>query len=189
MDTLIIGFLVGTVASAVSVLLIVRLTGEKLVLQRITHTSKRQQLARVTASSRKRSKARAKPKSIRKLRMNPQPAPVLAKLETPRVAPAQLTFSSCPACGLQAPEKLMAEHFVGSPSHQYGPVQPVETVAVDIAQEEALAEEDSQNSVRSLLQILVPPRAFGRRHAHRTVSPLSNLVETTRDSSHTSFRP
>jgi hypothetical protein len=182
------GFLVGVVASIVSVLLIVRLTRQKLIPQKLSRPAKRSQLARA-AIYRKRSKTRRiKPKSVRKLRMKPHLQPVENNLETLIAAPTRAVVSSCPGCGLQAPEKLMTEHFMGSPSHQYGPVQPIETVAVNIP-EEAYAEEDSQDSVRSLLQMLVPPRAFGQRHAHRTVSPLSGIVETTGDSSHASFRP
>ncbi|TMI38431.1 hypothetical protein E6H26_00655, partial [Candidatus Bathyarchaeota archaeon] len=30
-----------------------------------------------------------------------------------------LVSLSCPTCGLQAPEKLMREHFMGSPIHEY----------------------------------------------------------------------
>jgi hypothetical protein len=185
---MVIGFLVGVVASTISVLMIVRITRDKLVPQRLSHPAKRPQLASA-AIYRKRPKARrTKAKSIRKVRLKPQLQIVETKLETPTVAPAQTVVSSCPACGLQAPEKLMTEHFMGSPSHQYGAVQPIETAVVNNVPEEAYDEEDSQNSVRSLLQMLVPPRAFGRRHAHRTVNPFSRIVETTRDSSHTSFR-
>jgi hypothetical protein len=189
MDTIIIGFLVGIVASTVSVFLTVRLASEKLGPQRIIHAPRRAQAARA-AVSRKRSKPRhVKPRSIRKLRMKPQPRPVETDFGTPTVAPMQMIVSSCPACGLQAPEKLMTEHFMGSPSHQYGPVQPIATAVVNNVEEELNVEEDSQNSVRSLLQMLVPPRAFGRRHANRTVSPVSRIVEPIRDSGHTSFRP
>lgn len=39
-------------------------------------------------------------------------------------------------------------------------------------------EEDPRRSLRNLLQMLVPPRAFGHRHQQRTVNPLSGLVRT-----------
>jgi hypothetical protein len=189
MDTLIIGFLVGIVASTVSVLLIVQLTSQKLVSRKTTRLPRRPQVSRVAVSRRQTKSRRVKHRSVRRLRMKTPLQPVGTKLETPTVAPVQLIVSSCPSCGLQAPEKLLIEHFMGSPSHQYGHVQPLATVAVTNLQEEAHVEEDSQDSVRSLLQMLVPPRAFGRRHAHRTVSPLPKIVEATRDSGHTSFRP
>jgi hypothetical protein len=189
MDTIIFGFLVGIVVSIVSVLLMVQLTGEKLVPHKITRLPRRIQVTRVATVRKHPKSRRVKPRTVRKLRMKNHLLPVETSVETPTVVPVQSIVSSCPACGLQAPENLMIEHFMGSPSHQYGPVQPVATVEVTNIQVEADVEEDSQSSVRSLLQMLVPPRAFGRRHAHRTVSPLPRIVESTRDSGHTSFRP
>jgi hypothetical protein len=53
-------------------------------------------------------------------------------------------------------------------------------VKVDPAEVEAAEEaekEDSRQSVRNLLQMLVPPRAFGRRHAHRSMGPISSIVK------------
>jgi hypothetical protein len=44
------------------------------------------------------------------------------------------------------------------------------------------SEEDSRNSMRDLLQMLVPPRAFGRRHQDRTVNPLSHVIRTLEES-------
>jgi hypothetical protein len=87
---------------------------------------------------------------------------------------------SCPSCGLEAPETLMAEHFTGSPSHEGGlSMQPK---VADVESREGSAaispENESRDSLRQLLQMLVPPRAFGRRHGQRTVDPLSSLVET-----------
>src|SRR5438552_19045994 len=90
------------------------------------------------------------------------------------------SFDTCPSCGLQAPGSLLAEHFLGSPSHKDGPpkivkAETVKTEAADNAAEEE--EEDSKQSVRNLLQMLVPPRAFGRRHAHRSMGPISSIVK------------
>jgi len=100
-----------------------------------------------------------------------------SSVQTPNVASAAASFDTCPSCGLQAPGSLLAEHFLGSPSHRNGPpeivkVDPVETEAVEEAKEE-----DSKQSVRNLLQMLVPPRAFGRRHAHRSMGPISSIVK------------
>ena len=105
------------------------------------------------------------------------PDVAIAPSQTPSTASATVSFDTCPSCGLQAPGSLLAEHFHGSPSHRNGPpeivkVDPVETEAV----EEAM-EEDSKQSVRNLLQMLVPPRAFGRRHAHRSMGPISSIVK------------
>jgi hypothetical protein len=88
-----------------------------------------------------------------------------------------MSFDTCPSCGLQAPESLLAEHFLGSPSHMNGPPK---IAKADIAQDEAVeeaGEDDSKQSVRNLLQMLVPPRAFGRRHAHRSISPISSIIK------------
>lgn len=187
LDTMTLGFLVGVVASTISVFLIVQLTGEKRTPQTITR-SRRPQVARAVPSRRQTKPKRTKSKSIRKLRMKTKPNS--AKITVVETPPMSSLVSACPACGLQAPDNLMAEHFIGSPSHQFGPVQPLPTTTVtENIESSDRIEEDSKNSLRSLLQMLVPPRAFGRRHAHRTVSPLSRIVETTRDSSHASFRP
>jgi hypothetical protein len=98
--------------------------------------------------------------------------------QTPNIAPTTTTsFDTCPSCGLQAPGSLLAEHFLGSPSHKSGPPK---IVKVDDAKGEVIKEDkedDSNQSVRNLLQMLVPPRAFGRRHAHRSVSPISSIVK------------
>lgn len=94
---------------------------------------------------------------------------------SPEVAPP--TLETCPSCGLQAPDKLLAEHFLGSPSHRNGPVKPVVETPIQTGADNELKEDDSKQSVRSLLQILVPPRAFGRRHANRSISPISSVVQ------------
>src|SRR6266571_4009094 len=87
-------------------------------------------------------------------------------------AAATMSFDTCPSCGLQAPGSLLTEHFLSSPSHRNGLPKIVEAEAAAEAKEE-----DSRQSVRNLLQMLVPPRAFGRRHAHKSVSPISPIVE------------
>ena len=85
-------------------------------------------------------------------------------------------LDTCPSCGLQAPATLLAEHFSGSPSHRNGPekVVPADSTLVESSTE--TDEEDSRQSVRSLLQILIPPRPFGLRHSRRQVSPISSIV-------------
>lgn len=98
------------------------------------------------------------------------PPPTVGAAET-------ATLETCPSCGLQAPDKLLAEHFLGSPSHRNGPqkVSTIEPTPTETNGE--LGEDDSKQSVRNLLQILVPPRAFGRRHAHRAMGPISPVVQ------------
>lgn len=86
-------------------------------------------------------------------------------------------LDTCPSCGLQAPEKLLAEHFLGSPSHRNFVKKEPEPDAKQVAAKSESKEDDSQQSVRNLLQILVPPRAFGLRHANRSASPISSVVQ------------
>ena len=88
-----------------------------------------------------------------------------------------VSFDTCPSCGLQAPESLLAEHFLGSPSHKDGPPKIVKVETVKTEASDDAKEEDSKQSVRNLLQMLVPPRAFGRRHAHRSMGPISSIVK------------
>ncbi len=98
--------------------------------------------------------------------------------QAPNIAVATAAvFDTCPSCGLQAPGSLLAEHFLGSPSHKNGPPEVVKVDAVEVEAIEEAKEEDSRQSVRSLLQMLVPPRAFGRRHAHRAIGPVSSIVK------------
>ncbi len=97
-----------------------------------------------------------------------------------------LNISACPACGLEAPEALMSEHFLGSPLHRHGTRQPMSVWITDEVAEESASsvevDEDPESSMRNLLQMLVPPRAFGHRHQQKTVNPVSRLVETLESS-------
>jgi hypothetical protein len=83
---------------------------------------------------------------------------------------SQTVIYACPACGLQAPETLMVEHLRASPIHQRGRLQPEQTTNHRVEEEPpgVAREEDSRDSLRNLLQILLPPRAFGRRHEQKT---------------------
>ena len=91
-------------------------------------------------------------------------------------ANATTTLATCPSCGLQAPDKLLAEHFLGSPSHRNGPEKITVVDSTPTKTDTVITEDESKQSVRNLLQILVPPRAFGLRHAERSVSPISPVV-------------
>jgi len=105
------------------------------------------------------------------------PGATIAPSQPPSIAPATLSFDTCPSCGLQAPGSLLAEHFLGSPSHKNGPPEIVKVEPAEIKAAEEAEKEDSKQSVRNLLQMLVPPRAFGRRHAHRSMGPISSIVK------------
>jgi hypothetical protein len=115
-------------------------------------------------------------KTRRKAKAKTPGAPI-APSQPPSIAPATVSFDTCPSCGLQAPGSLLAEHFLGSPSHKNGPPKIVKVDAAEIKVDEEAEKEDSRQSVRNLLQMLVPPRAFGRRHAHRTMGPISSIVK------------
>ena len=109
---------------------------------------------------------------------NRTPDATVVSSQTPEIAPATMvSFDTCPSCGLQAPGPLLAEHFLGSPSHRNGPPKIVKPDPVEVEALEEAKEEDSKQSVRNLLQMLVPPRAFGRRHAHRSMGPISAIVK------------
>src|SRR5438552_394595 len=65
--------------------------------------------------------------------------------------------------------------FAGKPIHQRGRAQPGQTTDHRVEEEPALVArgEDSRDSLRNLLQILLPPRAFGRRHEQKTPNAIS----------------
>ena len=151
---------------------------------------------RIRARSRSKSRGRTMVQSSRirkarrRLRSKPRGdtllKPIAVTSDTPMVAAfAHEAVPSCPTCGLQAPEALLMEHFQASPSHEQGTPQPLPIMLDDPVLAEsnlASSEEDSRNSMRNLLQMLVPPRAFGLRHQHRTVNPLSHVIQTLEES-------
>lgn len=151
---------------------------------RIRTRSRSRSGGRTTVHSSKTRKVRRRSSSSRRAGQTVQPVAVTS--EPPMlVAVVQDAVPSCPTCGLQAPQDLMMEHFQASPSHELGAPEPQATIMDgDIQAESTLlsSEEDSRNSMRNLLQMLVPPRAFGRRHQHRTVNPLSQVIRTLEES-------
>lgn len=178
MEVTIIEFLLGIIAGTLSGLLIVKRMGQKTPISR-TAGSRRPARTKSRATLKQAKTRGTRPSAIRRLR--PRAKPVETVSVEPTVTALAVNISSCPTCGLQAPDALMAEHFLGSPSHESGTPEPelamVENAIFDESQPLS-AEEEAKNSVRSLLQMLVPPRAFGRRHQQRTVNPLSRLVQT-----------
>jgi len=140
-----------------------------------------------SASSARRRRSSARPKR-RRNKIGFAEKSRKPKMKTHRAAPepSQMpdipaatvaSFDTCPSCGLQAPESLLAEHFLGSPSHKGGPPKIVKAETVKTEASDDAKEEDSKQSVRNLLQMLVPPRAFGHRHAHRSMGPISSIVK------------
>jgi hypothetical protein len=189
LDITIIEFLLGVVAGTLSCILIVKRTGRNTLLPRTTISRKIARTKPRTALKQARTRG-ARPRSVRRLRPPAQPSETL-NVE-PMVTTLAVNVSSCPTCGLQAPDALMAEHFLGSPSHENGTPEPEMTIienAIFDKSQSLSAEEDAKSSLRSLLQMLVPPRAFGRRHLQRTVNPLSRMVQTIADAQGSLVRP
>ncbi len=202
-----IQILYGLIAVTISFLAIVNQVGVKRLIPRITSSPKppaekprrSRTLTRIERThARSRPKSRGKTavhssrtrKARRRLRSKPRGSsivqPISVTSDPPSVlATVQDTVPSCPTCGLQAPHDLMMEHFQASPSHELGTPEPSPTtINGSIPAEPILVstEEDSRNSMRNLLQMLVPPRAFGRRHQNRTVNPLSHVIQTLEES-------
>ncbi len=76
----------------------------------------------------------------------------------------------------------MAEHFPGSPSHRFGPAKNPDGCGLSPESHWLCSEivrDESRGSLRHLLQMHVPPRAFGRRYRQLVVNPLSNVVRST----------
>jgi len=187
LEITILEFLAGAVAGTISGLLIVKRMGRNTRVPRTTGS--RKSAGTKAKAALKQAKTRgARRRSVRRLRPSVLPTEIV-NLE-PTVATLAVNVSSCPTCGLQAPDALMAEHFLGSPSHENGAPEPEVTVVEDaIFDRSRSSEEDAKSSLRSLLQMLVPPRAFGRRHLERTVNPLSRLVKTVAEAQGSVVRP
>ena len=180
MDPIILDFALGIAIGAISELLFLRRSSRK------NRSQKR------VPGTRSRSDLRSAPRSTKTLKVSrvsiARPLPESSsrvEAESNRVQ-SSVVYSeppqvSCPACGLRAPEKLMAEHLLGSPLHRKqapAPLVPRTPPATPSPTTISLQEEDSRESMRNLLQMLVPPRAFGRRHGQRTTNPLVQLVQT-----------
>lgn len=190
MDITILQFLVGVLAGTASGLAMVLVQGNKNLPAKITLSSRRplHQAARSRMSvtplraRTTRSRHAARPRS----RSHLMPTVIVEDAHVSRPSSC-LSISACPACGLEAPDALMSEHFLGSPLHRHGTRQPVSVWVTDtVADESALSvkvDEDTEGSMRNLLQMLVPPRAFGHRHEQKTFNPFSRLVQTL-ESSH-----
>ena len=205
LENISIQILYGLIAVTISFVAIVRQVGVKPLSSLITSSLKLSaakprrsrssvRIGSIRAKSRSKSRGRTivqssrTRKARRRLRSKPRGAailqPITATNDTPTVAAfVREAVPACPTCGLQAPEALLMEHFQASPSHEEGtqlptiidPQVPVESNLVS-------SEEDSRNSMRNLLQMLVPPRAFGLRHQRRIVNPLSHVIQTLEES-------
>lgn len=92
----------------------------------------------------------------------------------------ETAFQACPSCGLQGPEPMIKEHFLGSPTHEAGKLE------ADTRDEEApllptrKRDPASLAMLRSILRQLAPPRAFGLRSQEREIDPLRGLARRAR---------
>jgi hypothetical protein len=169
------GLLVGAMAGLMVVLRIKHPATKMMPMLALKKTRSHASLHRRKASAARDKSTVAFTKSKKKTKTKTTGA--IPSSQTPNTALATVSFDTCPSCGLQAPGSLLAEHFLGSPSHRNGPPKVVEADPVEVELAAEAKEEDSKQSVRNLLQMLVPPRAFGRRHAHRSMGPISTIVK------------
>src|SRR5207237_2444452 len=152
-------------------------------------------IGRIRARSRSKSRGRTivqssrTRKARRRLRSKPRGdtilQPITVTSDTPIVAAlVHEAVPSCPTCGLQAPEALLMEHFQASPSHEQGAPQLPIIIDAQVPAESNLVCPllVEKKSIRNLLQMLVPPRAFGLRHQHRIINPLLHVIKTLEES-------
>lgn len=183
MEPTILQFLIGVFAGTAAGLVIVQKRGHGTKIARRSLTKNRP----LSTATKSRAAARAaktrasRRKSLSKRRMRPQIDPTQEVVSEPLItASSESSITACPSCGLEAPGALMAEHFLGSPSHENSLGAEEPAIMKDSTAESSVKsldeDEDPRSSLRSLLQMLVPPRAFGHRHQQRTVNPLSSLV-------------
>jgi hypothetical protein len=165
----IFGFLQG-VTEAISGHLPRAHDGKKTAPRKTIRAGKRSTSRTRTAKKLKTRRVGSRP--CRQGRLRKKLKPVQTLTDRSSLAPAtQTTVYSCPTCGLQATKASMLEHLLGSPLHQPSRVLQEQTTNQKVEEEQATVSgtEDSSDSVRNLLQILLPPRPFRRRHEQKTV--------------------
>ena len=157
------------VAGAISGRLPARRGGRKTV-RRKTASSGRSPLGR-TGTKGKQKAGRVRSLTVRKRYQRRTPKPIEPNKENSNLfSHSRIAIYSCPTCGLQAPKTLMVEHLLGSPTHRRGLAESEQANDHEVKEEAKVRHEDpSRDSVRDLLQILLPPRPFGRRHEQQTV--------------------
>jgi hypothetical protein len=171
------GLLVGAMAGIMVVLRIRHQAPNRMPILAIKKTRLAASVHRRRTSPSSRDRATVNHARTRRKAKMKTPDLTIAPSQTLSNATATVSFDTCPSCGLQAPGSLLAEHFLGSPSHRNGLPEIVKADVGEIEAVKEAKEEDSKQSVRNLLQMLVPPRAFGRRHAHRSIGPISSIVK------------
>jgi hypothetical protein len=143
--------------------------GKKTAPRETVRAGKRSAVRTRTAKKLKTRRVRSRTSRNTSLRKKLKPVHTLTDKSTLTPA-AQATVYTCPTCGLQANKALMLEHLLGSPLHQPGRVQQEQATDHKAEQEQpAVLREEESDSLRNLLQILLPPRPFGRRHEQKSV--------------------
>jgi hypothetical protein len=124
-----------------------------------------------TRTAKKLKTRRAGSRTSRSTSLRKKLKPIHTLTNGSRAAPtAQTTVYTCPTCGLEANKALMLEHLLGSPLHQPGRVQQEQATDHKVeAEQPTVQREEDSDSLRNLLQILLPPRPFGRRHEQKSV--------------------
>ena len=144
--------------------------GKKTAQPKVVRAGKRS--AGRTRTAKKLKTRRVGSRTSRNTGLRKKLKPVHSLTDRSSLAPAtQTAVFTCPACGLEANKALMLEHLLGSPLHQPGRAQQEQATDHKAGEEQptVLREEDSSESLRNLLQILLPPRPFGRRHEQKSV--------------------
>jgi hypothetical protein len=158
------------VAGAISGHLPARRSGKKTV-QRKTASSGRRPPGR-TGTKGKQKAGRVGSLTVSKRHLRRTQKPIESNKKNSNLSShSRIAIYSCPTCGLQAPKTLMVEHLVSSPTHQRGLAESEQANDHRVKEEAKVEHEDlSGDSVRNLLQILLPPRAFGRRHEQKSAN-------------------
>src|SRR5438132_1066352 len=206
LENISIQILYGLIAVTISFVAIVRQTGVKPLSSLITSSLKlsaakprRSRSSVRTGSIRAKSRSKSSGRTIvqssrarkarRRLRSKPRGAailqPITATSDTPTVAAlVHEAVPTCPTCGLPASKAILKDPFQASPSHEQGAPQLPIIMDAQVPAESNLvsSEEDSRNSMRNLLQMLVPPRALGLRHQHRSANSLSHVIQPLTES-------
>ena len=196
MDVTILQFLVGVLAGTASGLVLVLTRRNKSQPTKITRSPRRP----LPQATRGRMSLTPPRTGTMRSRHPARPRANTSAIATVTVANTRvshpssgLSISACPACGLEAPEAVISEHFLGSPLHRHGTRQPMSVWVTDALAEESRSgvevDKGPESSMRNLLQMLVPPRAFGHRHQQKIVNPISRLVQTLESSQSALVQP
>src|SRR5215472_10590410 len=119
MDPIILDFAVGILIGATSELFFLKRSDQRKQLKRTTVRAPAKRPSPIGRPSSPIAAARSGRSTIATPQVKSERQPdQLFKDDLNIVAVSRPILSSCPTCGLKAPEKLMAEHLLGSPLHR-----------------------------------------------------------------------